>query len=228
MVEESDITSYESSHPYAVDATTPFEIVAAIVPKDQLRPHVDRICARTALRIAGSGGVGRVAARFFEQVADGFDDGTLHEDDASVAEAAVDLVRGLLLEHPRPASAARARTRAELLLRIQAFIQANLGDAGLSPQRIARANEVSVRDLHKLFEPHGVTVGEWVRDKRLDRCRRDLADPALRGEPIVAIAGRWGLTSPAHFSRVFRDAYGCSPRELRSRALTQARQGGGT
>jgi AraC-like DNA-binding protein len=32
---------------------------------------------------------------------------------------------------------------------------------------------------------------------------------------ISAIASRWGLPSAPHFSRLFRDAYGCSPREFR-------------
>lgn len=222
VVERGEITSYESSHPYVVHAVTPFEIIAVIVPKAVLRPHADRICARTAQRIPAGDGRGRLAARFFEQVADGFDDGSLREDDAGVAEAGLDLVRGLYLDRAEPASAARARTRAELLHRIQAFIETNLGDPDLSPERIARANAVSVRYLHRLFEPHGVTVCEWIRDKRLDRCRRDLADPSLCGETILTIAGRWGLTNAAHFSRAFRDAYSCSPREFRKAARAPA------
>ncbi|MDX2681609.1 AraC family transcriptional regulator [Streptomyces sp. NY05-11A] len=32
---------------------------------------------------------------------------------------------------------------------------------------------------------------------------------------IAAVAGRWGFLSAAHFSRVFRSAYGLSPREWR-------------
>jgi AraC-like DNA-binding protein len=222
LVEPGDITSYESSHPYVVHAPTPFEIVAVLVPKALLRPHGDRICAATARTVSGRSGLGKLAARFFEQVADGFDDGTLGEDGASVAEAMLDLVRGLVLTRDAGVDEPRARTRADLLLRIQRFIEANLADPELSPERIARANAVSVRYLHKLFEPQGVTVGEWVRDKRLDRCRRDLSEPALRGETILAIASRWGLTNAAHFSRIFRDAYGCSPREFRNTALVSS------
>ena len=58
------------------------------------------------------------------------------------------------------------------------------------------------------------------RRARLERCRRDLADPALAGETILAIATRWGLHDRAHFSRLFRAAYGCSPREYRLSAST--------
>jgi AraC-like DNA-binding protein len=62
-------------------------------------------------------------------------------------------------------------------------------------------------------------VSEWIRDQRVERCRRDLRDPLLRHESILSIATRWGLPNSAHFSRVFRSAYGHSPREERRRAL---------
>jgi AraC-like DNA-binding protein len=63
-------------------------------------------------------------------------------------------------------------------------------------------------------------VSEWIRDRRLERCRRDLLDPALRHETILSIATRWGITSSAHFSRVYRQNYGRTPREERRRAVT--------
>jgi AraC-like DNA-binding protein len=73
---------------------------------------------------------------------------------------------------------------------------------------IAAAHHVSVRYLHKLFETEQSGVAAWIRQRRLERCRRDLLDPALRTQPVSAIAARWGLTEPAHFSRLFRAAYG--------------------
>jgi AraC-like DNA-binding protein len=78
-----------------------------------------------------------------------------------------------------------------------------------------------VRYLHKLFEPEGVSVSEWIRNKRLDHCQRDLLNPALADQTIVTIAARWGLTNGAQFSRLFRATYGCSPREHRSRTALQ-------
>ena len=80
---------------------------------------------------------------------------------------------------------------------------------------IAAAHGISVRSLHRLFRGGNVTVTGWIRECRLDRCRRDLIDPHFRAKPVHAIAARWGLPDAAHFSRAFRAAYGFSPQVYR-------------
>jgi AraC-like DNA-binding protein len=77
-----------------------------------------------------------------------------------------------------------------------------------------------VRYLHRLFEAQDTTVAAWIRRRRLERCRRDLADPAFRGVPVSAVAARWGLPDPAHFSRLFRRTYGLPPAEYRGSCRT--------
>jgi AraC-like DNA-binding protein len=84
---------------------------------------------------------------------------------------------------------------------------------------------VSVRYLHRLFEDEQATVAGWIRFRRLERCRRDLLDPALSAEPVSAIAGRWGLPSAADSSRLFRAAEGVPPaRRLALAAWVTARR----
>ena len=58
----------------------------------------------------------------------------------------------------------------------------------------------------------------WTRQRRMDRCRRDLADPGLAARPIAAIAARWGFSSAADFSRAFRAVHGMPPSEYRRSA----------
>jgi AraC-like DNA-binding protein len=79
-----------------------------------------------------------------------------------------------------------------------------------------------VRYLYRLFEAQGTTVAAWIRHRRLERCRADLADPALGGAPVSAVAVRWGLPDPAHFSRLFKRAYGLPPAEYRRACLPPA------
>jgi len=99
--------------------------------------------------------------------------------------------------------------------RVHAFIEQRLGDPELTPGTIAAAHHVSVRYLYKLFEDRPSGVAAWIRQRRLERSRRDLLDPALADRPVSAIAARWGLTDPAAFSRLFRAAYGVPPLEYR-------------
>jgi AraC-like DNA-binding protein len=58
-------------------------------------------------------------------------------------------------------------------------------------------------------------VAGLIRERRLERCRRDLADPGLAEIPVRAIAFRWGFPDPARFNRVFRREYGIAPGEYR-------------
>ncbi|MEU4806572.1 helix-turn-helix domain-containing protein [Actinosynnema sp. NPDC023587] len=102
-----------------------------------------------------------------------------------------------------------------LLHRVKAFIDAWLSGPELTPERVAAANHVSTRQLYRLFETEGTTVARWIRDRRLERCRRDLiAD----GVGVGVVGARWGMPDSSYFSRVFRQTYGCPPREYRRAA----------
>lgn len=105
-----------------------------------------------------------------------------------------------------------------LPVRVHAWIDAHLSDPCLDPAAIARANHVSLRCLHKLFRDEGTSVARWVRERRLDRCRRDLEDPALADRPVQAIAQTWGFDDQSHFSKIFKAAYGVPPGAYRSTA----------
>jgi hypothetical protein len=75
-------------------------------------------------------------------------------------------------------------------------------------------------DLHhrasgKRFHGEGLTVAGWIRQRRLECCRRDLEDPALAPRPVAAIAAGWGFSNAGGFFRVFRAAHGLPPAEYR-------------
>jgi AraC family transcriptional regulator, positive regulator of tynA and feaB len=100
--------------------------------------------------------------------------------------------------------------------RIQRFIDDHLPDPGLSPAAIAAAADISVRHLHRLFANAGRTLGDCIRASRLERCRKDLANPRLCSKTITEIAFSWGFSDSAHFSRSFRHQFGICPRTFRA------------
>ncbi|MEE4596067.1 helix-turn-helix domain-containing protein [Streptomyces sp. DSM 41524] len=105
--------------------------------------------------------------------------------------------------------------RSALRAQINAFVEQHLADPDLSPQTIADAHHISLRHLQQLLAENDTSPAAWVRRRRLERCRLDLANPRLNARPIQAIAERWGFTNPTHFSRLFRATYGIPPRDYR-------------
>jgi AraC-like DNA-binding protein len=211
-IEGGDLASYETAHPYAVAADRAFDLLLFSAPRSVFGPRADAMCRRTAIARHGRGGLGAVAAPFLLHIAAGLADGTVAADNGDLADATLDVIRALhgdgdAIRAPAPSD--------DLLARVKAYMDTRLGDADLSPATIAAAHFISVRLLHRLFAREGTTVGRWLRDRRLERCRRDLADPALASLSAAEIAAAWGMRSPAHFSRLFRAAYGCSPSQVR-------------
>ncbi|MGW2913462.1 helix-turn-helix domain-containing protein [Streptomyces asoensis] len=132
-----------------------------------------------------------------------------------LAAGVVDLVATLVDERIRGDVTPAASQGEHLVLRVRDHIDRHLADPGLSPGSVAAAHHISVRYLHRLFEGEGVTVSRLIQQRRLERCARELRRAAASAPPVSAVAQRWGFANPAHFSRVFRAAYGLSPREWR-------------
>ncbi|MFF7456878.1 helix-turn-helix domain-containing protein [Kitasatospora sp. NPDC008115] len=138
---------------------------------------------------------------------------------ALVAGRAVSLIQTLAEEHLGRDLRDTPDPSRMTLLRIQAHVDENLTDRGLTPEAIARHHHMSVRHLHKLFELEGTTVRRWIQQRRLEQCRRALGGRQGRGRSIAAVAHHWGFTNASHFSRSFKATYGLSPREWRNTSL---------
>jgi AraC-like DNA-binding protein len=210
------------------------EGVAVLFPRALLPLRRADAARLTATRIAGDRGAGGLASSLARQLPHHLDAPGPRADWARLGTAVLDVMALAMAARtgadpgadpgagPGVGSGvgsgvglpADARRRA-LIGRVRAYVERQLGDPGLSPATIADAHHVSVRYLHKLFESERTTMAAWIRQRRLERCRRDLLDPARRDRPVSAIAARWGFTSPAHFNRAFRAAYDLPPGEYR-------------
>lgn len=104
---------------------------------------------------------------------------------------------------------------AATLVRAQAAISDRIGVAGLGMPEIAAAAGVSVRRLQEIAAEEGISLMDWMWDRRLDRARAVLADPAYRAVSIQAVAIKFGFVDQAHFSRRFKQRFGMTPSEAR-------------
>jgi AraC-like DNA-binding protein len=208
-----DLSFVDLSRP-ARWANSAARVVAVLFPRALLPLRLDESARLTGIRIAGDRGTGALVARLARQLP-GQLDACEAADGARLGTAVVDLLTVALAARIGGGRQPPPGTPQALVTHIHTFIEQRLADPGLTPEEIAAAHHISVRYLYRLFEPQGHSVAGWIRRRRLERCRRDLLDPALQGRPVSAIAARWGLADAAHFSRAFRAAYGVPPSEYR-------------
>jgi AraC-like DNA-binding protein len=210
---------YDFARPYQLTYRSAVQLAVFGFPRDLLALPPDSAGRLTAVPITASQGTGALASPLLRRVA--LDLESYQPTSAArLSTVMMDLVTTAIAERAGQAESLPVESRERtLLLRIHAFIEQHLGEGDLAPGTIAAAHHVSVRYLHRLFEAQDTTVAAWVRRRRLERCRRDLGDPAFRAIPVSAVAARWGLPDSAHFSRLFRLAYGLPPAEYRRGCL---------
>jgi AraC-like DNA-binding protein len=104
------------------------------------------------------------------------------------------------------------------LVRLTAYVEANLQDSDLGAAQIAAAHYISVRQLYNVWarDAGGPTLGQSIMSRRLARAHGRLAEGSPARLNISAVARQCGYTNVSHFSRRFRGAYGVSRTEWRA------------
>jgi AraC-like DNA-binding protein len=113
-----------------------------------------------------------------------------------------------------PATSAAAG-KADLGRRVRRYVEENLSRPDLTSARLTREIGVSRSQLYRQFEASG-GVETYIRQRRLRRSLQALSDPRRADLRIGDIAYEVGFADEAHFSRLFRQAFGQSPRQIRA------------
>ncbi|MGY1751173.1 helix-turn-helix domain-containing protein [Modestobacter sp. SYSU DS0511] len=200
-----DMTVYDTSEPYSVSGDVRFGLLVARIPRDALGLSRDRVAAvaATALPGAAAGAVGR---------------GLIHAATSKRADGGLEPLLDALERLVRSAPPVRLpahRDRAALLTAAKELIGRRIADPDLAPGHVAAVLGVSRRYLYELFAAETGPVAEYVRTVRLERARELLVAATADEVPVAEVALACGFADPAHFSRVFRQAYGLSPRQYR-------------
>jgi AraC-like DNA-binding protein len=146
---------------------------------------------------------------------------TLSEGASDVGLATTKLVRALIVSAASDERSARSALTDALEPRIFAYVRRHLTDGDLTPAKIARAHNISVRYLYKICDDVDVTLMEWVMQERLEGARGDLSSRDRSRVSVALVARKWGFKNATHFSQRFRRAYGVAPRDVLHGSLRQ-------
>jgi AraC-like DNA-binding protein len=207
---EGDLCVIHNGAALQVTSAAGSDILVMRIPEGSVGPHGQVLAAADGFIWATRNGTASLVAHLLQGLAAQFDD-YVPGNPGRLAEHIV----GLLVLMCADVLLTDGSSHSALLVKAKEYIEGHLREIDLSPDRIASSQNVSTRTLHRLFESEGLTISGWIRSRRLERCRLDLVDRNGDATSVSGIGARWGLWDAAHFSRLFKTAYGLSPRAYR-------------
>lgn len=214
LLEPGMLAIYNSHVPYVLHYPGTQRSLIMQFPAEYVLVPPSAMKRITALPITKDDRLGKVAIPLFEQLAINFE--VLEGPHAgSLLRSAIDMLIAVFSEE----LSSDGPPISDVVERAAEFIDKNLSDPDLGPTTVADALFISVRHLHSQFAAAGQSVGNYIKQARLERIRRDLANPNTADVSVREISERYGILTASHLSRVFKAEYGETPREFRNRIL---------
>jgi AraC-like DNA-binding protein len=123
----------------------------------------------------------------------------------------------LAVAAPEQGASAAVPARPGLAQKLRSHIETHLDQPRLDAAALAEAFHLSRSQLYRLFEPMG-GVHRYIRGRRLHRALELFSRPDSAPRRIGDVAYSLGFANEAHFSRLFHDRFGLSPRAVRQAA----------
>lgn len=209
---------FDSDRQFALlhDRGPQLQVASFWVPAEALRERLPASFDVTAARVSDDPFVGHLIAETARTLSDRALRMT-EDESVRLFRALIELVAISLSRQGRAGTAeAESLTDATLLV-LKRAIHRRLREPGLAVSDVADAVGISERYVHKLLARSGCSFTDYVIDHRLDGSARDLRDPAMTDLAIGAIAFDWGFSDLSHFTRRFKQRFGCRPRDWRAR-----------
>jgi AraC-like DNA-binding protein len=220
-LQPGDMTLIDPRMTYEGRLSEDADLLVLRVPRRQVAARVGPTDDMTAFPLRSVHGTGSLAAEFLALLPAHAD--ALGDAASIVADQALDLFAAALSSAMGKSNPRLSSARLLVLTQLRAAIERDLADTELTPERVAGAAGVSVRYANAVLAADNTSITRMIQARRLDRCKRALADPLQAQRSIADIAYRWGFSDMTHFARRFRTAYGALPSEYRAqiRALNK-------
>ncbi len=166
LLNPGDTTLIDSGRPWSSSCGTDCARLYLRVPRWMMESRLQVREIPITQRICGSRGAGAILSRLSQSLyeeAEQFQE----EEGAAALDAYFQVLSACI-----GCAESGERGHPELRPRIQRFIGDHLSDPGLRPAEIAAAADISIRHLHRLFSYSGHTLGNCIRERRLEQCKK--------------------------------------------------------
>jgi AraC-like DNA-binding protein len=213
-VEAGDIFYYATSSPYVHGNTSDIHTLIFDVPLNTMISRCAGFKTDHPGKLGQNLGHGHLALSGVLDIAGRLRNDASHQSKAEAGNRLLSLLTSLL-ECSQHGSCA-TRTQMYVVLQAKALIEKHLDSNVLDCDFVAKALGMSARQINRIFASEGTSVSRFIWRRRLERANEDVMNPVLRHVQVAEIAYRWGFSSAAHFSRIYRQHYGLPPATQRT------------
>ena len=202
-VGKHELGIWDSTRPmsFAIGRTS-LEMLSVLVPQRLLRASRSDCAGQHCSRIGRDNVLSELCVRHMTTLARFLDD-ELRPYELTISDLTTSIFDALLA-----GERGGLRDRHRLLADIKEYIECYIVEDTLSAATIADAFDITPRYVHKLFEPGGCSVRDWILRRRVERSTSDLEQSR---DSVTTIAYKWGFKDLGHYSRVFRRVFGLPP-----------------
>ncbi len=206
----------DARRPYRLQSDQPFVIASLQVPRPIVAGRISGLDRMSAVNLSERSELAPMVFGYLVQLvqrASKLEPATR----AKVGHNFTELLVALLAEFAAAAPLPQSEYRTLTLMRVKEVIERNLGNDRLGPDFVAAELKLSPRYINNLLEAEDTSLSRYIWQRRLESSAEQLRDPGLRGRTISVIALNNGFNDLSHFSKAFRERFGLSPRDYRSR-----------
>ncbi len=214
ILRPGDLLVADPTIPFINEARTSYDGDMLVIPRRLFEPHLPVSLRPRSFTLIGSSGIAGLVKGYLDAFTGQID----MLDEREFALVADNFGRLLAVACGASAGEQQEALRLARLEEAKRYVDLNVADSGLTPEKAAAALKISVRQLHRLFEPTGTSFAQYLLRRRLEECRSALMSPNGAGRSVTDIALGWGFNSLVTFHRGFRRAFGATPNELRAAA----------
>lgn len=211
-----DVVIYDTASPYGHGFPGDMSMTVLDIPRETFEMSVGKWRYQDLVKIDHGTGVTRWAVQQIGKLL-GQPSSLNDRVNEQLATRILELLQSML--YLNDGGTAAGKSTLHTLLRAKAYIEEHLSDDDLDSDGVSRTMRLSPRQLSRVFELEGMPVTRYIWSRRLERCRAELRDPALRHLSVSEIAFRWGFNHSAHFSRSYRARFNETPTQTRLNAL---------
>jgi len=214
-----DMTLYDATEPHSIVMPETSSKILISIPRKVLNQRIYNAGTLTAKKIPAHCGIGAVASSLIQTTVgqlNGFEQAQFLD----MSDPILDVLT-LSLNQLNPRSIYLSDQQSLTLMRVKQFINQHAEECDLNSELISKGVGLSIRYINNLFKSEDTSLMRFLTQQRLALSKRRLSNHLLSHKTITELAMQSGFNNMAHFSRVFKQNYGMSPRQYRSRMLLE-------